>query len=1054
MTTTSYGNAGALVAVDLANKAIDRATSLINEAKTQTITIETLRDEISAMLSGFGVEIRWVGTRLDVLGPEGFIEGPDLRGPVGPKGDTGAAGPMGTSFAVDSAGTRATRDDHDDEATGFSYLATDESVLYVRLTDTPGVWSDGVLFGRGDTGPQGPVGPTGPTGPQGPQGLKGDTGPQGPQGETGNQGMPGMAAVHVKGTVENTSLLPASGNSEGDGYIVSATGLITGGNLYVWTSGAWFSLGAITAPAGPKGDKGDPGEPGATGETGPKGDPGEGFPTITANTMLVDNSAGTERQSKSFADVRGLLDLHGTLRTMAFFGGTGTGNETTAVNNAIAYFNTTGRKVDGLGKSYITTIKPRSVSFLVNGRIIYDNVSYESRRVFGRCDTAISQVTNTPDYCCWPQNGCDQSLSGEIWLKLQEATGHGTAGQKIKVVKSHNLGSKYDENIDIYEEMTPNWFGNSMCSGFVRGSDRWVVVVERRSFANSDPDQILELIMMDRRASFNGLYENAFSTVAGSPLVTINLPGHGCVAGDYLSFSGVSGANSGQTAAMAGLSGPRPVHSVINGNTVVVHKGSNSTATLSNIGSGYIEYSWEDQANYRNDRPDLPGTQGWRITTMPIYTNALGAGVTHVHSMDTKDMVAGAISFGWHVGGTAAAPGRAGGLYEVTNFWTTPTFVKREIPAANLGGQAEPSHKWLDIGGGVKRVFVAFRTQGATTASRIFWANDNNWAWSYADLTQLDNLNGAVKKIIPYGDPIPFEFMTSADHPSISGTEMWFFAMERGEGEWNTGVVDRIGRRNFPRIRVIKVKLNGSFAPDMATTEVAQAGQGINMGEYASTGCGVGSVVKVRNPDGTFRKLIYAFGSERLAFITRYGYNIPSTADPFKTPQGYQPDIFCLEVKFDDLLDDATPTPLIGQDNRLICVHYDTVGRKRMRDPLILDSALVHGGFGFRLYPTPLIIKSGVITLPRGVWGAVWVDTEGAAATDDLTGILQLEPKEIPLLRTILIRTPSSARDVTLKHSATFQMNGGADVTLPNAQSFIVMMDCGTFWREFTRSIS
>ena len=36
-----------------------------------------------------------------------------------------------------------------------------------------------------------------------------------------------------------------------------------------------------------------------------------GLPAKTANTMLVDNAAGTERESKTFEEVRALLDLSG-----------------------------------------------------------------------------------------------------------------------------------------------------------------------------------------------------------------------------------------------------------------------------------------------------------------------------------------------------------------------------------------------------------------------------------------------------------------------------------------------------------------------------------------------------------------------------------------------------------------------------------------------------------------------------------------------------------------------------------------------------------------------
>ena len=88
MSDTSYANASAMVALNLANAAIERATSAIASAKEQNIQAATIRDRIDAIVNGMMIETRWVGTRLDVMGPDGWIEGPDLvgsRGYAGPR---------------------------------------------------------------------------------------------------------------------------------------------------------------------------------------------------------------------------------------------------------------------------------------------------------------------------------------------------------------------------------------------------------------------------------------------------------------------------------------------------------------------------------------------------------------------------------------------------------------------------------------------------------------------------------------------------------------------------------------------------------------------------------------------------------------------------------------------------------------------------------------------------------------------------------------------------------------------------------------------------------
>ncbi|MDH4566191.1 hypothetical protein E8E95_05820 [Pseudomonas sp. BN414] len=68
-------------------------------------------------------------------------------------GGQGVPGPMGPAFQIDAFGLLAARDQYDDEAEGFAFLATDTGDLYLR-EGAPGGWSDGVPF-------QGPAGEEG-----------------------------------------------------------------------------------------------------------------------------------------------------------------------------------------------------------------------------------------------------------------------------------------------------------------------------------------------------------------------------------------------------------------------------------------------------------------------------------------------------------------------------------------------------------------------------------------------------------------------------------------------------------------------------------------------------------------------------------------------------------------------------------------------------------------------------------------------------------------------------------------------------------------------------
>jgi len=161
------------------------------------------------------VALRWIGPSSSMAAPQraegpgaiaAVIGPPGPQGPVGSKGDTGASGPKGAAgdrgaqgekgdqgeaFKVNAIGTLAERLAYDTEAPGFSYLATDTSLIYFRLAE--GGWSVGVPFGKGDQGDEGP---------QGLKGDKGDPGDEGPQGPAGADGAPGSDATVTFATKE------------------------------------------------------------------------------------------------------------------------------------------------------------------------------------------------------------------------------------------------------------------------------------------------------------------------------------------------------------------------------------------------------------------------------------------------------------------------------------------------------------------------------------------------------------------------------------------------------------------------------------------------------------------------------------------------------------------------------------------------------------------------------------------------------------------------------------------------------------------------------------
>lgn len=92
---------------------------------------------------------------------EVILAGP--QGPTGPAGPAGPAGPTGQYFTPDAVGLTAGRSAYDAEAAGFSYLDTQTSQLYFKLSATSGDWSGPLTFGVGPQGETGPAGPAGTT---------------------------------------------------------------------------------------------------------------------------------------------------------------------------------------------------------------------------------------------------------------------------------------------------------------------------------------------------------------------------------------------------------------------------------------------------------------------------------------------------------------------------------------------------------------------------------------------------------------------------------------------------------------------------------------------------------------------------------------------------------------------------------------------------------------------------------------------------------------------------------------------------------------------------
>lgn len=103
--------------------------------------IDRSNDAIAQLISWAAGVINDTGTGL-----KPGIEVPGLIGPQGPQGIQGPQGPQGQPFYPDALGLFSTRSTYDTAAANFSFLATDQSKLYFKLSNAAGDWSAGVTF--------------------------------------------------------------------------------------------------------------------------------------------------------------------------------------------------------------------------------------------------------------------------------------------------------------------------------------------------------------------------------------------------------------------------------------------------------------------------------------------------------------------------------------------------------------------------------------------------------------------------------------------------------------------------------------------------------------------------------------------------------------------------------------------------------------------------------------------------------------------------------------------------------------------------------------------
>ena len=246
-------------------------------------------------------------------GPLGYAGSAGPTGPQGPSGysgSVGAQGPLGYAGSVGPIGPQGPAG-YDGSAGIAGYDGSAGPIGYFGSTGYDG--SQGIIGYTGSAGYNGSVGAVGYDGSVGPIGYFGSTGYDGSIGGLGYTGSKGDAgtSVVIVGTVSTSTSLPLTGNTNGDGYIVSFDG-----HLWVWANPTWTDVGSVRGPAGADGYSGSTGYDGSRGFTGYDGSVG---------TVGYDGSIGATGYdgSRGFTGYTGSTGYDGSVGATGYDGSRG-----------------------------------------------------------------------------------------------------------------------------------------------------------------------------------------------------------------------------------------------------------------------------------------------------------------------------------------------------------------------------------------------------------------------------------------------------------------------------------------------------------------------------------------------------------------------------------------------------------------------------------------------------------------------------------------------------------------------------------------------------------
>jgi hypothetical protein len=430
---------------------------------------------------------------------------------------------------------------------------------------------------------------------------------------------------------------------------------------------------------------------------------GVDLPLVAPNRMLVDNSAGTMRESKTFPQVRALLN---PLFGFALDGSTNDDAEFSAFEASVS-----GQDID-LGETFpLVTVIP-AMNRYRNGGFSVANYEGSAKAIIPTPDfipTQVVALTAGPQQSLWAQDKCHE-WDGVIYVFYVEGTQHSTSDPFKYIVcrrYQHGVFSAPERLFRYYDGV-----GRSSFSAGVTEGVQWVYLRN---------DTTLGQKLFARRLPQRYELTRCIDTTNLSPEFDIDFADAGVAIGAVEGMKATFG-NVGTVGGLA-ISGEYPV-SFVNGARIQFTHGSNASAPVTNGGgTGGEGGVYFNLIFNESDWVEVPIGGG----EVGAALDAAGAGAgANVHSFAAQQpTTAHAVDFGTHFVGVSGGtinlaiakifrPMDANGAGSRVVSWITQIAGSSDLsePTVNLEG---------DNNGGK---FRGFCRSNADTTPSIFWTGD------------------------------------------------------------------------------------------------------------------------------------------------------------------------------------------------------------------------------------------------------------------------------------------------------------------------------------------